>query len=231
METDLSNTAPAAKTAAISLTAARLSLACAATFVALLAALHFIRPDLDPSWTVISEYELGEYGWIMTVAFLAWGLSVVSLFAAIRSQVGDLLGRAGLVFLLIGAAGPILAGLFITDPVTTPPDALTTSGMIHSTGAALVDGMLIGATLLTLSLVRKNPAWSPYRRLMIGMTVLAWVGAVVFTASLAVLLPQHGGQLGPEVLVGWQSRFVAVAYAAWLMTAAWCAIQVRSRQA
>jgi hypothetical protein len=44
----------------------------------------------------------------------------------------------------------------------------------------------------------------------------------------AMLLPQHGGQLGPAVLVGWQNRFMVVAYAAWPVTAAWCAMRVRA---
>jgi hypothetical protein len=95
----------------------------------------------------------------------------------------------------------------------------------------LSDGILIGATLLTLSLVRKNPNWSPFRWPLVWTTILAWLGAVLFTVSMAVLLPQNGGQLGPEVTIGWQSRFVVVAYTAWLVTAAGCAIQVRSRQA
>jgi hypothetical protein len=47
---------------AISQTAARLSLAAAATFLVLLVALHFIKPELDPSWRMISEYEIGDYG-------------------------------------------------------------------------------------------------------------------------------------------------------------------------
>lgn len=42
---------------------------------------------------------------------------------------------------------------------------------------------------------------------------------------MAALLTQHGGQLGPEVTVGWQSRLLVVAYAAW------CAIKVRAKQA
>jgi hypothetical protein len=230
METVTPKTVPTVRPEAnISIAAARLSLVCGATFVVLLVGLHFLRPDLDPSWTVISEYALGDYAWVMTIAFLAWGLSAISLFVAIRSQVQNLTGRIGLAFLLIGAAGPILAALFRTDPISTPPHAVTTSGMIHSTGAMLSDGMLIGATLLTLSLVRKNPNWSPARKPLILTTVLAWVGAVVFTASMAVLLPQNGGQLGPDVSIGWQGRFVVVAYTAWLMTAAWSAIQVGKR--
>jgi hypothetical protein len=53
---------------AISRTAARLSFASAATFVVLLAALHFIKPELDPSWHFISEFAIGDHGWMMVVA-------------------------------------------------------------------------------------------------------------------------------------------------------------------
>jgi hypothetical protein len=97
----------------------------------------------------------------MTIAFLAWGLSAICLFVAIRSQIPTLLGRIGLVLLLIGT-GPILAPL-PHRPITTPLDAITTSGFIHSLGAMLGDGILIGGTLITLSLVRRNPNWSPVR--------------------------------------------------------------------
>jgi Protein of unknown function (DUF998) len=60
----------------ISPTAARLSFAGAATFALLLAALHFIKPELNPSWHFISEYAIGEYGWIMVLAFLSLALTM-----------------------------------------------------------------------------------------------------------------------------------------------------------
>jgi hypothetical protein len=231
METAASKATVTARPArAISPAAARVSIVSGATFLALLAALHFIKPELDPSWRAISEYALGEHGWIMTIAFLAWGLSALSLFVAIRSQVRTRTGRLGLGFLLVGAAGPLLAGLFPTDPITTPTDAMTTAGTLHALGAVLGDAIPVAATLLTLSLVRKSPGWSLVRRPLIWATVLAWVGFVVLTVSMFLLLPQHGGQLGPEVLVGWQNRFMVVAYAAWPMTAAWCALRVRALQ-
>ena len=214
---------------AISLPASRISLASGALFVILLAALHIVKPDLDPSWSVVSEYALGEYGWIMTIAFLSLGICAVSLFVAIRSQVQTLGGRIGLIFLLVGAAGPILAAIFPMDPITTPADAITTQGAIHSMGAMLSDGILIAATLLTVSLGRKNPDWRTVRMPLILALILAWVAAVAFTGSMMVLLPRNGGQLGPNVAVGWQSRLVMLAYAAWLMTAAWSALRVRAR--
>lgn len=54
---------------AISETSAHVSFAAAAAFVVLLAALHFLEPEFDPSWRFISEYELGRYGWAMRLAF------------------------------------------------------------------------------------------------------------------------------------------------------------------
>ncbi len=96
---------------AISLTAARLSLAAAAAFVVLLAALHVIKPELDPSWRFISEYEIGDRGWIMALAFLSLALSCVALFIAIRSQMRTIVGRIGLALLLLSAAGMIVAAM------------------------------------------------------------------------------------------------------------------------
>src|SRR5918994_7237950 len=90
----------------VSRTAALLSFAGAATFVVLLAALHFIEGELDPSWHFISEYAIGEYGWIMVLAFLSLALSYVSLFVVIRSQLRTIGGRIGLAFLLVTDLNP-----------------------------------------------------------------------------------------------------------------------------
>jgi len=57
MSKDTTTTKPVT---AISEAAARVSFAAAATFVVLLAALHVLEPEFDPSWRFISEYELGR---------------------------------------------------------------------------------------------------------------------------------------------------------------------------
>jgi hypothetical protein len=212
-----------------SLPAARLALGAAGAFLFLLSAAHLAKPDLDPSWRPISEYALGDFGWVMTLAFLSWGLSAIGVFVALRSHVPTRGGRIGLAFLLVGGAGPILAGIFPTDPITTAPDAMTTTGSLHSLGAVLADGIPIGAALITWSLVRKNPAWAPARRHLVLVTVLAWIGFAVLTVSMAVLLPESGGQLGPDVPVGWPGRFLVAAYAAWLLVAAGSAITLSRR--
>jgi Protein of unknown function (DUF998) len=211
---------------AISRTAALLSFASAATFVVLLAALHVIKPGLDPSWHFISEYAIGDYGWIMVLAFLSLASSYVALFVAIRSQILTVVGRIGLAFLLVSAAGLIIAAVFTTDPITVSKDAATTEGSLHKLGGTLGLAMPFAAALIGWKLTR-NPAWSSAKRPLLWATGLALVAFLVSFVSVGVMVSQSGGKFGSDVLVGWPNRIEIVAYSVWLMVAAWQAIRVR----
>src|ERR687897_2463084 len=213
----------------VSRTAALLSFAAAATFVVLLAALHFIKPELDPSWHFISEYAIGEYGWIMVLAFLSLALSYVSLFAAIRSQLRTIVGRIGLALLLISALGLTIAAIFTTDPITVSENAVTTEGTLHNLGGTLGIAMPFAAGLVGWRLAPK-PAWSSARRPLLWATGLALVAFVVSFVSLSVMVSRSGGEFGPDVLVGWPNRIEIVAYSVWLMVVARQAIRVRSQR-
>jgi len=219
------DTATAKPVAAVSSTAARLSFAAAATFVVLLAALHAIKPELDPSWHFISEYAIGRYGWIMVLAFLALALGYVSLFVAIRSHLRTITGRIGLALLLVGALGLAIAAIFTTDPITVSKDAVTTEGTLHNLGGTLGIAMPCAAALIGWKLAR-NPAWSSAKRPLLWATVLALVGFMVSFFSLGVMVLQSEGTFGPEVLVGWPNRFEMLAYSVWLMTVAWQVVKL-----
>jgi hypothetical protein len=199
------------------------------SFVVLLAALHFIKPELDPSWHFISEYAIGDYGWIMVLAFLSLALGYVSLFVAIRSQLRTIAGRIGLALLLVSAAGLTIAAIFTTDPITVSKDAVTTEGKLHNLGGTLGMAMPFAVGLIGWDLAR-NPAWSSARRPLLWATGLALVAFAVSFFSLGVMVSQSGGRFGPGVLVGWPNRFEIVAYSVWLMVVAWQAIQVRSQR-
>jgi Protein of unknown function (DUF998) len=210
-------------------TAALLSFAAAATFVVLLAALHFIKPELDPSWHFISEYAIGDYGWIMVVAFLSLAFSYVSLFVAIRSQLRTIAGRIGLVLLLVSALGLTIAAIFTTDPITVSKDEVTTEGTLHNLGGTLGIAMPFAAAIIGWKLAR-NPAWSSARRPLLWATGLALVAFVVSFFSVGVMASQSGGKFGPDVLVGWPNRFEVVAYSVWLMVVAWQALKLRGKE-
>lgn len=212
----------------ISLTAARLSLGAAITFLVLLTALHFIKPELDPSWRFISEYAIGEYGWIMMLAFFALAVSCASLAISLWSQVRTFVGKIGLVLLWISAIGMAIAGIFTTDPIATSRDAMTTSGQLHEIGATL-DLTPFAALLISWGLIRRNPAWSSARQAILLTAWLPLLGLIVFIGSVSMLLPSDG-QFGPNVPVGWPNRFLMFTYCVWLITMAWQMIRFHSQR-
>jgi hypothetical protein len=50
---------------AISPIAVKLALAGGIAFIVVMTSLHFIKPEVDPSWQMIGEYEIGGLGWLM----------------------------------------------------------------------------------------------------------------------------------------------------------------------
>lgn len=211
---------------AVPRTAARLSFASAAAFAVLLVALHFVKPELDPSWHFISEYAIGRLGWMMVLAFLALSVGYVGLFAALRSQLRTIAGRVGLAFLLVSALGLAIAAVFTTDPVTVTPGAATIEGRLHNLGGTLGFAMPFAAALIGWKLAR-NPAWSSARRPILWATALALVAFMVSFVSLGVIVSQSGGTFGPGVPAGWPGRFEILAYSVWMMVVARQAIQVQ----
>jgi Protein of unknown function (DUF998) len=223
------DTATVKRVMAIPRTAALLSFAGAATFVVLLTALHFIKPELDPSWHFISEYAIGRYSWMMVVAFLSLALGYISLFVALRSQLQTIAGRIGLALLVVSALGLIIAAVFTTDPITASEDAVTTEGTLHNLGGTLGIAMPFASALVGWKLAR-NPAWSSAKRPLLWATGLALVAFVVSFVSLGVMVSQSGGKFGPDVLVGWPNRFEMLAYSVWLLVVARQAVKLRGKE-
>ena len=200
----------------VSRIAARIAFVASAMFILLLAALHILRPDLDPAWRFISEYELGDYGWVMRVAFISLSLSCFNLCVALSSQVRGVAGYLGLALVLLAAVGMAIAGIFAPDRVNK----------LHEVGAML-DHLPFGALLVNWSLSR-NAAWRPARRMLLCTAGIPLLGLVIFVASMVTMLPRNGGQPGPEVLVGWPNRLMILAHCAWLMPVAWYTITLSS---
>ena len=213
---------------AISRSAALLAFAGAATFAVLLAALHFLKPGLDPSWHFISEYAIGRHGWVMVLAFLSLALGYVGLFVAIWSQLRTIVGKSERVLLLVSALGLVIAAVFTTDPISVSEKAVTTEGTLHNLGGTLGIAMPFAAALIGWKLAR-NPAWSSAKRPLLWATGLALVAFMVSFVSLDVMVSQSGGEFGPDVLVGWPNRFGVLAYSAWLMVVAWQALRLSRR--
>lgn len=193
----------------------RVSWSSIALFIGVLAALHVLKSDLDPSWHFISEYAIGDFGWLMQVAFAALAVANISTWLAIRRDVAGVFGHIGTLFFLAGTFGVVLGAVFVTDPINTPPELQTTHGRWHNAGGAL--GLLgfIGTLLLSWRLWQCEN-WRRVR-IWVGMaTAILVVCFVIAFVSIASLAANSGGVFGPETPIGWPNRIGILGACIWL---------------
>ena len=154
----------------------------------------------------MSEYALGRVGRLMWPAYcmaLGWPASAAG-------------GRAGLVLLGLAGVGAAGAGLFRTDPVTTPPEEVTRTGRLHALfGVPLILWFPPAATLISRDLAggsaRTGPrAWLPW------LVTLSWVGMLGYVVA-TIRYP-----FGPGRPIGWLQRVMVLTYLAWLLVIAGC---------
>ena len=210
-------------------------LAIVATLVTLLllASLHVLSPEFNPSFRMVSEYALGHYGWVLSLMFLAWGMSSWALAVALWSQVKTKAGKVGLWFLVIAGIGEAMASVF---DITHDPG--------HSIAGVLgVGGFPIAAVLLSLSLGRL-PAWRGAKKPLLWIANLSWISVVLLVATLVLLTVQfaqaNGGQLpqhapaqlpaGVLGLDGWADRLIVLSNCLWVLVAAWQAMRLAGRK-
>jgi hypothetical membrane protein len=201
------------------LIAARAAIGAASLALFALAALHVLKPDIQPSRTMISQYALGRYGWLMAVCFVAFGIASASFAVALRTS-ATTVSTTGLVLLLVAAIGLVMAGMFPMDPVSTPAAHRSLSGKMHGVAfLAGVPGQLVAPVLLSLSL-RDDPTqmW----RVLLALTALTWVSFAVMIAIMLIVGPGKAPNPdGPERFLGAPNRLFMAAYGLWLIVAAW----------
>lgn len=93
---------------------------------------------------MVSEYAPGQYGWVLSLLFLAWGISSWALVVALWSQVTTRGGKVGLWLLVMAGLGEAMAAVFDI-----------THDLGHSIAQVLgLGGFLIAAVVLSVSLGR-----------------------------------------------------------------------------
>jgi hypothetical protein len=200
-------------TSRISASAARLAFAAGAAVIVLLASLHVLSPEFEPSWRAVSEYATGQYGWVLSLMFVAWAVSSWALAVAIRSQLRTRGGRIGLGVLLVAGAGEALAAVFdITQP-------------LHGLAALFgVLGLPVAAMLISISLGR-SLQWRSATIALLWTANLTWISLAALIVSLVVMMngyTQAGNQMTPDVIavVGYVNRLLVLLYCVWVLAVA-----------
>jgi hypothetical protein len=191
-----------------------------ATGLAIIAfvALHVLKPDIHPGRAMISQYALGRHGWLMALFFVALAVASAVLSTALLPRLQSVLGRIGLAFMLAAATGLAMAARFPMDQVSTPPAKMSFSGKMH--GAAFMIGVpsqILAVLLLSLAVGGPHASVA-----LLALTGVIWLSIGAVIAIMWVVGPgKPPNPDGPERFLGWPNRLFMVAYAAWLMVAAW----------
>ena len=211
--------------------AGRLAIATACATLLLLASLHVLSPELDPSWRMVSEYANGQHGWVLSLMFSAWALSSWALAIALRSLAVTKAAKVGLVFLCLAGIGEAMASIF------------DIKHSLHSVAALIgIPSLPVAAMLISASVARtreRSGAKSP----LLWTANLTWVSFVLMAVSFAIFIATYkraGGDMSagtaitalpPGVIawIGWANRFLIFCYCVWVITVAWQALQRRSQ--
>ena len=171
-----------------------------------IAALHFLRPDVNPVLEPISNYGVGPYGFLLTVADIGSILATLALVFGLYLGIGPS-GRSyvGLFFLALYGVSELLAGIF---PIDIGGEA-TTAGTIHTiVGNISFFCLPIAAILLSLRM-GKDEQWRSIRRPALALSIV-----VVLTAILTIA----GFNLG--IGFGVTQRVANVAVLVWMLMVA-----------
>ena len=206
-------------------TAGRLATGLSLLSVILVVLLHVLKPEYEPSWRFLSEYAVGNHGWVMGVAFFTLSLACLALFAALRTEVRGILGALGLFFLFTAAIGLGMAAFYAMDPITIDPSQATETGKMHALAGMIgIPSMPLSALLLSFNLARR-PGWTGVRTTLLWAASLTLASLVAMFVVIGTLLPQNGG-FGPAVFVGWPNRLLMLSFYAWVAIAGWQAARL-----
>jgi hypothetical protein len=188
-------------------TKATLAIGLCLAFLTILSGLHLLEPEFNPPH-LISEYQLGRFGWLMSLAFFCLGAASLALFAAARQEIHTRAGRFGIWGLLIIDVAYFCGGIFPPDP------KWFVGSLLHGIGGLVVIfGSPIVFTLVSKDFVR-NEASSTAARPLIWTATLTWLSLALFYGSI-VAFPRSGSSV-----VGWTNRILITTYVLWLLVAA-----------
>jgi hypothetical protein len=189
------------------------------------------RADYSPWRHPISSLALGPDGWIQSASFVVVGVLLLAFTRGLgRATSGLATARWGARLMSAAAVILVIAGLFVTDPVSgyppgTPalPAALTVPGTVHAACALLGFVILVTAMFVFARAFarRRERAW----------TVYSLASALVTTAAF-VLTTQAISQKPRWVAFGGLFERVAfIAGMGWVTAIAWRSFRAVDRGA
>jgi Protein of unknown function (DUF998) len=174
--------------------AALVAAAAAAVNLLALGLLHVVSPEVDISSRAVSEYALGDFGWLATLRTLAEGVGAIALAVALRRE------RVAALLLVVFGLLKLATPLFPVDALGMPA---TSAGRVHNVLGTVAFFLFPVAALLLFGTLRRR-----------GSRLAPGIAVVLAIATVGVLV---GNALG---WFGLAQRAYLVLCALWLLFAA-----------
>ena len=191
--------------------------------------LHFISPEFQPSWRMVSEYAMGKHKRLITSFFLLWGISSLLLSFLLWDVVTGIWARAGIILLVISAIGEIMGGLFDVKHKY--------HGLAFLLGVPTVPA---AALLISYNLARTE-GWNDCSSLLLSSAHAIWISLVLMSVAMGVMMtgfrkagiPMNKDSAPPEkvpegviALAGYANRLLVLCYVGWLIVVAYSFLSV-----
>jgi len=138
-----------------------LVLAGAWVFAAIVVLLHFVEREFQPNSRFISEYVLGDWGWLMNLAFIALGGAFLALAHGLRLGLSPgLRVTASVRLMYVAGITVVLNGLFNSDSIADV-EANRTSwhGALHDLFGLISFVCVIVASFFLRGVFARDPQW------------------------------------------------------------------------
>jgi len=188
-----------------------------ALFVATFTLEGWLRRGYESLGMFVSELALGPRGWIQGVNFLVFGVLFLGFTRGVAAefQAGKA-SRIGPILLAIIGISLFASGIFVTDPVPTPPDQMSWHGKLHTNlFGALVFSLSPVSCFVFLRRFHEDPKWRSLQWWTLAAGVIT--AAVVVVMSIGLAQPPAG----PSAFYEWRGliqRIFIVTYLSWIFT-------------
>lgn len=182
-------------------------------FVVSVLVLHFLRPEYNPMNHAVSNYAVGPFGYLMTLAFYALALSVFALGLGLFCSIAlTNLSKTAIILLWIASCGMVVMGIFPGDAHALHPPA-TVTGEIHWTAAGVSFLSIMIAAFLLSGFFKTDEQFRRFQH-------PGFIFAIVMIGALVLF--------GLLALIGWigigQRIYLAVCLLWLLVLAGWLRI-------
>lgn len=187
---------------------ATFALICIYLFIIIIISLHFLPTGYDPLRSPTSEYAVGNYGYLMSTAFVFMSAGCFALLVGLYKGISrSSRSRAGLILLGIWAIGALIA---MTFPIAPEGTLSNTVDKIHRTNGPITFLCLTLGTIFISVSFRRDENWRSiyYPALTLSIILLLIFVSVVINFSAGFRLE---GILQRIYLIIFSTWFIIIA--------------------